>query len=188
MNSFDFEWSSRHWNHALVLVLGLACLLRLWGTWYGLPFSYYDDEYHEVMRALELGMGGFNFDRTGKGGFYFLLFLEYGLFYVCLKVLGIVGSTREFAEYFVRDPSAFYLIGRVTAALIGAFTVATAIYFGKRAYGATAGLLAGLFLAINVLHIDLSRLIGVDVPMTMLAAISLCFGLRIAEGGARRDY
>ena len=71
--------NARHWNRALVLVLGLACLLRLWGTWYGLPFSYYDDEYHEVMRALELGMGGFNFERTGKGGFYFLLFLEYGL-------------------------------------------------------------------------------------------------------------
>ncbi len=180
--------NARNWNRALVLVLGLACLFRLWGTWYGLPFSYYDDEYHEVMRALELGTGGFNFERTGKGGFYFLLFLEYGLFYVSLKVLGVVDSAREFAEYFVRDPSAFYLMGRVTAALIGTFTVAAVIYFGKRAYGATAGLLAGLFLAINVLHVDLSRLIGVDVPMAMLAAISLCFGLRIATGGTRRDY
>jgi 4-amino-4-deoxy-L-arabinose transferase-like glycosyltransferase len=188
MNASDVAWEPGHWNLALLLVLGLACVFRLWGTWYGLPFSYYDDEYHEVMRALELGTGGFNFERTGKGGFYFLLFLEYGFFYVCLKVLGIVDSTREFAEYFVRDPTAFYLIGRVTAALIGTFTVAAAIYFGKRAYGTTAGILAGLFLAINVLHMDLSRLIGVDVPMTMLAAIALCFALRIAEGGTRRDY
>ncbi len=86
MNAFDFEWGARNWNRALVLVLGLACLFRLWGTWYGLPYSYYDDEYHEVMRALELGMGGFNFERTGKGGFYFLLFLEYGLYYVSLKL------------------------------------------------------------------------------------------------------
>ena len=188
MNDFDVEWKREHWTRALVLVLGVTCLFRLWGTWYGLPFSYYDDEYHEVMRALELGTGGFNFERTGKGGFYFLLFLEYGLFYVSLKVLGVVDSAREFAEYFVRDPSAFYLMGRVTAALIGTFTVAAVIYFGKRAYGATAGLLAGLFLAINVLHVDLSRLIGVDVPMAMLAAVSLCFGLRIATGGTRRDY
>ncbi len=88
MNAFDLEWNARHWNRALFLVLGLACLLRLWGTWYGLPYSYYDDEYHEVMRALELGMGGFNFERTGKGGFYFLLFLEYGLYYVSLKAPG----------------------------------------------------------------------------------------------------
>ena len=188
MSAFDFEWKRGHWNGVLVLVLGLACLLRLWGTWYGLPFSYYDDEYHEVMRALELGTGGFNFERTGKGGFYFLLFLEYGLFYAVLKVLGVVGSAREFGEYFVRDPSAFYLMGRVTAALMGASTVAAVIYFGKRAYGATAGMLAGFFLAINVLHVDLSRLIGVDVPMTMLAAISLCYGLRIAIGGTRREY
>src|SRR5688500_12030475 len=148
MNCFDFEWSSRNWNCVLVLVLGLACLLRLWGTWYGLPYSYYVDEYHEVMRALELGVGGFNLERTGKGGFYFVLLPEYGFYYVIIKLLGIVDSTREFAEYFVRDPSAFYLMGRVTAALIGTLTVGAAIYFGKRAYGATAGLMSGLFLSI----------------------------------------
>ena len=64
--------SNSGWNvpRILWLVLVVALLIRLWGIGYGLPFSYVNDEYHEVMRALQLGAGSFNFDRIGKGGFY----------------------------------------------------------------------------------------------------------------------
>ena len=184
----DFDEAPGPVRKIFWFVLGISILIRLWGTWYGLPFSYWVDEYHEVLRALELGAGGFNFERTTKGGLYFLLFVEYGLYFVCLKIAGLVTSTREFAELFVRDPSAFYLMGRVTAALIGSATVAATFVLARRAYSATAGLLAMLFLAVNVLHIELSRRIGVDVPMTLLATLALYFALRIAADGHRRDY
>ena len=70
-----------------VIVVAIAVALRLWGIDYGLPFVYWTDEYHEVMRAMELGAGGFNFGRTSKGGFYLLLFFEYAIYYVFLRVL-----------------------------------------------------------------------------------------------------
>ena len=176
------------WKRMLWLVIGGALLIRLWGTWYGLPFSYYADEYHEVMRALELGMGSFNFDRVTKGGFYLLLFVEYGTYFVLLKLMGVVATAQEFAEEFARDPSAFYLMGRMTAAVFGTITVAAAFFVARQTYSTTAGLLAALFLAVNTLHIDLSRVIGVDVPMTMLATLALYFVLRVADSGQRKDY
>ena len=172
----------------LWLLLGLALLIRLFGIGYGLPYVYWIDEYHEVMRAMELGAGEFNLSRTGKGGFYFLLFFEYGVYFVVLKVAGIVSNTQEFAEQFVRDPTVFYLMGRATAAVFGCATVAGAFYVARKAYGATAGLFAALFLAVNVLHIDLSHRVGVDVPMTCFAVLALYFGLRIVADGERRDY
>jgi hypothetical protein len=176
------------WRLALGLVLGLALLIRLWGIGYGLPFSYWTDEYHELMRAMQLGAGSFNLARTSKGGFYLLLFFEYGVYYAVLKVAGVVSSTREFAELFARDPSTFYLIGRATAALFGVMTVLAVYWLARLAYSTIAGLLAAALLAINVLHVDLSHRIGVDVPMVMFAAISLCYAVRIASNGRRRDY
>lgn len=176
------------WNYVLLASIGAALLIRLWGTWYGLPFTYYNDEYHEVMRALQLGTGSFNVERTGKGGLYFILFLEYGIYSVILKLAGIVGNAQDFGKLFASDPSAFYLIGRMTVAAFGTMAVAAIFYLGRQAYSATAGVLAGLFLAVNVLHIDLSRLIGLDVLMTLLATVSLYFGLRIIETRHRKDY
>lgn len=173
---------------ALWMVIALAAFLRLWGISYGLPHVYWTDEYHEVMRAMELGSGGFNLERTGKGGFYLLLFLEYGLYFVALKLTGVIHSTREFAELFVKDPSAFYLIGRITAAAVGCATVGFVYALGRQGYRAGVGLVAALFLAVNILHVDLSHRVGVDVPMTLFATMALYFGVRIAQGGSRRDY
>jgi 4-amino-4-deoxy-L-arabinose transferase-like glycosyltransferase len=180
------EWTGWQWTLAAVLATALA--IRLWGTWYGLPFSYYSDEYHEVMRALELGMGKFNFDRFGKGGFYFVLFFEYAVYYGVLRLTGAIASTQEFAEQFVRDPGMFYLLGRITAAFVGTACVAVVFLVGRAAYSTVAGLLAAAFLALNTLHSDLSRLVGVDVPMTMLAMAALLFAVRVAEQGRRSDY
>lgn len=178
----------RNWRFAFWLLIGSALALRVWGLNYGLPFVYWVDEYHEVMRALELGSGSFNFARTTKGGFYYILFFEYGLYYAFLKMTGVVSGTREFAELFARDPTMFYLLGRVTAALLGTATVACVFLLGRQAYSMVVGLLAALFVAVNILHVDLSHRVGVDVPMTMLAILALYFGVKLADLGARRDY
>jgi hypothetical protein len=79
-------------------------------------------------------------------------------------------------------------MGRVTAAAFGCATVAAAYWLGRRAYGVHAGLAGAAFLAFNVLHVDLSHRVGVDVPMTMLAAFAIVFALQIVERGELRDY
>lgn len=176
------------WRWALWSTLTIALLLRLWGVDYGLPFSYWQDEYHEIMRAMQLGTGSFNFARTTKGGFYLLLFVEYGIYFVILKMTGMIASSADFARDFVRDPTVFYLIGRSTAAIMGTLTVAAVFWMTRQAYSTASALVAALLLAVNMLHVDVSHRIGVDVPMVMFASVTLYFGLRIALGGGRRDY
>lgn len=182
------EPMTTRWCWALCAVLGVAFLARIWGIDYGLPFSYWNDEYHELMRAMQLGTGSFNLARTTKGGFYLVLFFEYGIYYVVLKLTGAVAGTMQFAEHFVRDPTMFYLIGRSTAAVLGCVTVAAVFGIGRQAYSLLAGMFAAVIFAVNVLHVDLSHRIGVDVPMVACAALALFFGMRIANGGGRRNY
>src|SRR5687767_13076048 len=104
MQTSNAKWSETYQAPVLCLLVASA-LIRLWGIDYGLPFVYWVDEYHEVMRAMELGAGNFNLARTGKGGFYFLLFFEYGAYFVFLKATGAIETVKEFAELFARDPS-----------------------------------------------------------------------------------
>lgn len=172
----------------LLLIVAVGLALRLWGIDFGLPYSYANDEYHEVMRALELGSGRMNLERTGKGGFYFVLLVEYGVYFLWLKLVGVVDSAADFALEFVRDPSAFYFMGRFTAAVIGASTIAIVFCLTRKAYSVRAALLAAVLLCVNTLHIDLSHRIGVDVPMTCLATAALLFAVRIAENGSAADY
>lgn len=172
----------------LALVLAMAFGLRIWGIWFGLPFSYRADEYHEVFRALELGSGGFNLDRTGKGGYFYVLFVEYGLLFVALKLAGIVDTVQDFARYFARDLSSFYLLGRATTAIIGTVTVFLTYRLGARAYSTAAGILAALILAVDFLSVEHSHFVTVDMPMTCLATATLIFAVRIAMEGRPGDY
>jgi 4-amino-4-deoxy-L-arabinose transferase-like glycosyltransferase len=174
------------WAIGLILLGALA--LRLWGIDYGLPVSYWQDEYLEVMRALQLGTGGFDLDRTEKGGLYLVMFVEYGVYFVILKLSGAISSTAEFARLFVNDPSVFYLLGRITTAVLGSVTVLAAYLIGRTAYSIGAGLLAALFLAVNVLHVEMSHMINVDIMMVCFAGLALFFALRIAACGQLRDY
>src|SRR5690554_1662428 len=162
-------WASDRTLTILSLILLVALALRIWATWWGLPYLFHNDEGNEIIRAMQLGAGDYNFARISKGGFFYLLFVEYGILFVVLMALGVVSSPTEFAEYFVREPSLFYLIARITAAIIGAATVYLVYRIARHAYSAAAGLFAAGLLAVNVLHTNLSHYATVDVPMTALA-------------------
>lgn len=178
-------------NKAALLLTGIlvaAFVLRFWGVWFGLPYLFHNDEGFEVIRALQLGTGDFNFERIGKGGYFYLLFVEYAALFVVLLVSGVVGSTADFAALYVSDPSWFYLVGRTTTAVLGTLTVYFVYRLADKAFGQSAGVLAAGFLAANILHSYLSHLITVDVPMALLATITLFFAVRMVTEFKRRDY
>jgi hypothetical protein len=172
----------------IVALILAAFGLRVWGIWFGLPFLFHNDEDFEVIRALRLGSGEFDFLRISKGGYFYLLFVEYGVLFVVLLLSGVVSSANEFAEYYIKDPSAFYLVGRATTAVIGAITVYLVYKIGRLAYSTTTALIAAALLTVNVLHAYLSHFITVDVPMTCLATATLYFAVRIVIGGKTSDY
>jgi len=170
---------------ALLAILAIAVALRAWGVAFGLPHIYHPDEGFEVYRALRLGTGGFDLERTGKGGLYFLLFLEYGAYFVALRLAGVVHGAGEFAQRFAADPSAFWLLGRWTNVILGAATVALAAFQARRIAGPRAGLLAALFLACSAQHVVDSHYVTVDVPMTLFAFLAVVLVAEDATGRAR---
>ena len=178
-------------NPQLIIISSIvliALMLRLWGIWFGLPYLLHNDEGFEVIRALQLGNFQFDFDRIGKGGYFYLLFVEFGILFVVLKLIGIVGSPDDFARLFVSDPTLFYLVGRATTATIGALTVAFVYKIGRIAYSDRVAMFAACFLAVNALHVSLSHYITVDVPMVFLATVSLYFAIKLVDGGGPREY
>jgi hypothetical protein len=148
-------------------ILLLALVLRLWAIDFGLPYQYHQDEGHEVYRALRLGKGDFDFDRNFKGGYFYLLFIEYALYYLVLRATGAIVGLDDFAVKIIFEPTPFWLIGRLTTAIIGTLSVYALYRLGKKVYDERVGLLAALFLAVAVIHAECSHYITVDVPMTL---------------------
>ena len=157
----------------LGLILVAAFTLRIWGIDFGLPHIYHTDEWFEVKRALKLGSGVFDFERVSKGGYFYLLFFEYGIYYVALKLFGVIKSADDFLFKVFQDPTNIWLIGRITTAVIGTLNCLFVYILGKHVHSKTVGLFAALFLAIHLIHVQSSHYITVDVPLTCL--ITICF-------------
>jgi len=178
----DESLASRAWNlstpsersltYAVLAVLGVALVLRLWGIGFGLPYDFTPDEVHEIVRALKLGAGEYSWT-PGKGGLYYFLFAEYGLLYVFWWVTGEVSAPADFALRYVQDPTAFYLAGRVTVAVMGTVTCWVVYLIGKRLYDWRIGLAAALIGATAHYHGVWSHYINVDIGMTLAVWASI---------------
>jgi hypothetical protein len=152
----------------LVATLALGFGLRVWGISFGLPYELTPDEAHEIHRALKLGAGEYYW-QFGKGGLYYILFIEYGVLYALWWITGRVGDTHDFALQIIRDPSMLYLLGRVTAAVMGTLTCLVAFQVGRRLYDWRIGLAAALIGATAFRHVAHSHIVNVDVGMTLAA-------------------
>jgi YYY domain-containing protein len=78
-------------------------------------------------------------------------------------------------------------VGRFLSALAGALTVLLIAAVGRRLYGQKAGLLAGLLLALAVLHIQTSHFASTDVTLTLFVLLALAASGRLARRGRARD-
>jgi len=158
-------------GRGLTIVLVIAAAMRLWGIDYGLPYEgiTYDqvtyEESQEVHRAFKLGAGEYAWV-FGKGGLYFLLFVEYGIYYVVSLALGWVGDSREFAVQVLQDRTPTYLMGRLTNLLLGLLTYAVVYAIGKRLYDWRVGFAAAIIGSLAYYHAVFSTVINVDIGMT----------------------
>jgi 4-amino-4-deoxy-L-arabinose transferase-like glycosyltransferase len=114
-------------------------------------------------------------------------FFAYGSFplYVTKAVtsaLATVTGRESFASY-----DGVVHAGRFLSAVWGALTVLLLALLGRRWYGEKAGLLAGLLLALAVLHIQTSHFAATDVALTFLVLLALACASRLADRGRLRD-
>ncbi len=104
---------SKEWRW-LILILIVGGGLRLLGISFGLPHLFHADEPRAIHHALSYSTGDLNPHYFWLPPLLsYVLFVLFGLYFLVLGGLGGVGSVAEFGELFLRDPSSFYLIGRV---------------------------------------------------------------------------
>jgi hypothetical protein len=107
--------------------------------------------------------------------------------YVLWAVYGLAFAGQGVLDAFSKDVTPFYLIGRTLTALAGTATIAVAYALAAQLAGRGAGLLAALFLTVNLLHIRDSHYITTDVPLTFLVAVAILFVGRYWREGRTRD-
>ena len=166
----------------IIILLALAFAVRIWGIGFGLPEIYSTDEWFEVKRALKLGALSFDFDRVAKGWFYYLLFFEYGIYYGLLKIFGTVKNSGEFLFKILYDPTEIWLLGRVSSAIIGTINCYLIYKIGKTLKNRVAGIFGALFLVFNLIHVQSSHIISVDIPLVFFISIAI---LMLAKEGEK---
>jgi hypothetical protein len=159
-------------------LLAVAALARISGNDYGLPHTYHPDEGLIVNRAVRFHAGDLDPRFFNWPSLYM---------YLLSGVYGLVYGLRGVVVSFGQDPVSFYLIGRTLTALMGTATIAVLYAVAGGLYGKSVGLLASLFLTVNLLHVRDSHYITTDVPLTFLITVALLFVFRYWRAGHRRD-
>src|SRR5262245_35611316 len=119
---------------AVKFILLLALILRVVGANYGLPHTYHRDEPEIVNHAVALGETGPNPHFFGKPPFtIYALFGCYAAYYVAGSFVGYFHNKSDIALAYFRDPTPFYLIGRIFLGVVfGTATVWLLIVFARR--------------------------------------------------------
>ena len=168
----------------ITAILILAAFLRILGIWHGYPYSFYPDEAHFVKRALSFGSLDFNPHWFHKPAFYmYVLFFEYGVYYVIGKIAGLWSTVSDFAVSYVKNPGPFYIIGRITTVLFSLGSILAVYRIGERYFKPGTGIVAALLLCLSFGHVAASQDIKADTPAMFCAIISMLFLL-----GYVKDY
>ena len=172
-------------------VLLVALVLLVVGCFGGgYPYAFFEDEKPNIQHALHFGAHGTLdpqwFNKPALG--YYILFVEYGFYYMGGHLLGDFPSAEAFGGHFLSDISPFLAIGRVTVALFGVLTVLLTYFLGKRLRGRLTGLAAAACLALTLGQVVSSQQVKMDVPATFFSVWSAIFLVGVLTRGRWKDY
>ena len=173
---------------ALLAVLVLAAVLRLWGSGFGLPhLEARPDEIEVVSRAIRLLSGDLNPHFFHYPSLYFYLL---GHVFAAWSGVSIAlgSSMEEFLARAALDPSGFILLARSVTALAGVMTVYGVYRVGTRLEGQATGLIAASLLSFAHLHVRESHFATTDIALTLFLIWAVYHFLEVAEKGEFRSY
>jgi len=154
---FSLSESVQHGLLVPILIFCLALALRLWGLSFGLPHYFAADEIYKREDALRLAETLFT-HRNSQPSFL------YNSLYLVFSIGRLLNPDLTTVQY--------HYLGRFWMALLGALTVLVLYRLGS-VWDRRVGLLAALFLAILPLHTACSRYIKEDIPLTLMATITI---------------
>ncbi len=180
----------------LLLILSAAFLVRLGGMWFGLPYAHHWDEpkvIHNVFRMMKTG----DFHPRGffhTSGYTYLQLPGAFVHYLYLTNQGKLTSLEEIKTvwdtgwYWTISHPSFYVWARVLTVILGTGTIFLVYKIGSKIYDKKAGLLAALFLAVAFGHIEHSRSITSDVPVTFFDTFAVLAAVNLVLTGKRKWY
>ena len=168
----------RRFSTALTGLFVLALAVRLVGLNFDQNHFYHPDE-----RAIGDALAKLSFRPLQLNPHFF----AYGSFpfYITRAVSSALSSVTR-RDWFTSYDGLIH-VGRFLSALWGALTVVALALAGRRWVGAGAGLLAGLLLALSVLHVQTSHFAATDVALTLAVFLALLSAERLATRGRPRD-
>jgi hypothetical protein len=175
---------------ALFLIMLSGFSLRLYGINFGLPFTYHADEPVVVNHAMAYGLGGLNphFFNIPPLVSY-IIFALYGAYFIIGKSVSLFTSPESFALGFLRDPTAFYIIGRFfVGVLIGTATIFAIYVFAKKLFSQRTGLASALFAAVVFISVQNSHYIYVDTMMVFFIVLTCIAAIDITDSKNTKSY
>lgn len=144
-------------NVALFLIIAIACIFRLLALNWGLPFRYNDDETNYIEVALRIGIGKFKPEQLVHGTLFpDILFIVYALYFLAGKIMGFFPSLDSFMLAYLRNPSAFSILARLTVIFFSIGSLYLTYLMGKKLFNKKVGALASLFLSFSTVHYMMS--------------------------------
>ncbi len=170
--------SPRTFRALLVLLAALALILRVIGLDFDQNHFFHPDERAIGDAILKLSWRPLQLNPHffAYGSLPFYLTRAFSSF------LSWVTGRAWFVSY-----DGLIHVGRFLSAVAGALTVALVAAVGRRLYGFKTGLLAGLLLALAVLHVQTSHFASTDVTLTLFVLLALAASGRLARRGRLRD-
>ncbi len=180
-------------NILLLLIVLLGSALRIYGINFEVP---HPDEYVIVQSAVHFSVADAPLEGYGLYTLYawpaftlvYLQILIYNIYFMLGWLLNWFPSIDAFREYYLTDPSSFYLLGRIMCVAFGIGTVAVLYKIAQRQYNHGVGLLAALFLAANFMHSFHSQFTRPDIPSLFLILVTLLYCLKIMDNPELKYY
>ena len=161
---------SRWW---LVLILGLALLLRVYGLSWDDGYLFHPDERQVLILVDEISFPWppdwsqlLSPESPLNPKFFAYGSLPLYLLRICASLAGLVHP-----PYATLTSS--YVVGRVLSALFDVGTVFLVYRLGRKLYSEWVGLLAAALTSMTVLHIQLSHFYAVDTPLTFFVVLAV---------------
>jgi molecular chaperone GrpE len=165
----------------LVVILGLAFGLRLWGITASLPQSYVADEYDFVHAGLRMIKGG---DLNPHWWFHPSLQRYMAVAtYAVVFILGVPrGRWVHVSDITVED---MLYWGRFVGVMSGTLTVLVAYLLGRKVFGSRVGLLSAALLAVFPATVQHSQYNKPDPVIALMTAASVYVTLLYLERGGQ---
>ena len=170
------------WTLGLGGVLAGGLVLRLWGVKHGLPYVFNVDE------ASNFVPTAVSFYFTDSFNPHYFINPP-GFSYLLYAVLGIwFGGGDGAGKALAADPTAVFVVARVTSAVLGTAAVGFVYLTAARLYDRRAGFFAALVMAVSFLAVFYSHLALNDVPALLPLAVSAWGSAGVLERGRRVDW